>query len=111
MPIGRLEIGRCLLDRGIDIPASASFVRDQGSVIGFCDSLREVCIVLDGLKSIVNRECGSFKFSECFGKVMIRLLREDELRSSGKGHLKSGVVGLVEEEGRGFDEAEEKSSP
>jgi hypothetical protein len=86
MPIRALEICTPSLCLGINVPASASFVRDQRSAIVSCHLVCEGCIVLDRLKTVPNGQSGPFELSKGFGKVVIGLLREYEFRCSGEWH-------------------------
>jgi hypothetical protein len=47
MPICALEIRASTFILRINVPAAASFVRDQGSAIGVGDTLCKGCIVLN----------------------------------------------------------------
>jgi hypothetical protein len=92
MTICAFKVCTSSLSLGINIPASASLVRDQRSAIGSCDLLCKGCIVLDGLEAVLDGKCGSLEFFQSFGKFVIGLLGEDEFRRSGEGHLRGAVM-------------------
>src|SRR5450756_1977211 len=92
MPVRAFEICTPSLGLGINVPASASFVRDQRSVVGICHLLCKGCIVLDRLEPVLDRESGAFELSKSFGEVMIGLLVEDEFRCGGEGHWRGAVM-------------------
>jgi hypothetical protein len=92
MPICAFEICTSTLGFGINVPASAPFIRNQGSVVGIRDLLCKGCIVLNGLEAVLDGKSGSFELSQSFGEIVIGLLREYEFRCSREGHLREAVM-------------------